>query len=512
MRVSKRKFSLIHNIEIQWLTVLCEDNIIPSESRNHRIYIEEDAIELLKEGVHFITCPHCHKKMSSVTRVHFAVCVETPVKYCELYLNKRKKTEQQKEHQSKVLKSRFQTEAGQITREQIGQASRKLNSDPDYKERKIKKSLEVQNRPDIKLNISLKSRKMWADPEFRIKMKKYAKENIGELRESAKRARQFSKKQSKLHIGYKKTMLEEGLTGFISEYSYGYYSIDEADPLAKVAIEIDGCYWHGCASCGFEGDPRIKSTDKRKSSYLKNRGWIVLHIKEHEIKRDPRVGIEMIRNIQLKRVESHKALLKANFFKGTLKVKSMVDKGSEPIWTPLQDILRHNTPHKEMYKISTDIGSVIVTEDHSLFSWPDKDPVRASELKEESLIVGLPGQEFGPIKVIGIEIVDRQKHTYDVSVPEAENAVLDSGILVHNTYSISGVSLDIDKSSKYQAIKDEFIAEYDKLVDLNKQSIKIIVGLRQQKYGVGIQSALGPMSRPGVQSRRNLVSAGQGGF
>lgn len=79
-------------------------------------------------------------------------------------------------------------------------------------------------------------------------------------------------------------------------------------------------------------------------------------------------------------------------------------------------------------------------------------------------------------------------------------------------YSISGVSLSIDKSSKYQALKDEYIAEYDKLVDLNKQSIKIIKGLRQNKYGVGIQSALGPLSRPGVQSRRNLASAGQGGF
>ena len=80
------------------------------------------------------------------------------------------------------------------------------------------------------------------------------------------------------------------------------------------------------------------------------------------------------------------------------------------------------------------------------------------------------------------------------------------------SYNISGISLDLDKSSKYQAIKDEYIAEYDKLVDLNKQSIKLIVGLRQQKYGIGITSALGPLSRPGVQSRRNLISAGQGGF
>jgi hypothetical protein len=80
------------------------------------------------------------------------------------------------------------------------------------------------------------------------------------------------------------------------------------------------------------------------------------------------------------------------------------------------------------------------------------------------------------------------------------------------TYSISGVSLDIDKSSKYQALKDEYISEYDKLVEQNKLSIKIAVGLRQFRYGIGITSALGPLNRPGVQSRRNLISAGQGGF
>jgi hypothetical protein len=78
------------------------------------------------------------------------------------------------------------------------------------------------------------------------------------------------------------------------------------------------------------------------------------------------------------------------------------------------------------------------------------------------------------------------------------------------TYSISGISLDIDKSSKYEAVKDEFIAEYDKLVEANKASIKIIKGLRQFRYGIGITSALGPLSRPGVQSRRNLLTAGMG--
>jgi hypothetical protein len=79
-------------------------------------------------------------------------------------------------------------------------------------------------------------------------------------------------------------------------------------------------------------------------------------------------------------------------------------------------------------------------------------------------------------------------------------------------YSISGVSLNIEKSSKYQSMKESFEAEYDKILELAKRSIKIAVGLKQPRYGIGISSALGPYSRPGVQSRRNFVSGSRGGW
>lgn len=72
-------------------------------------------------------------------------------------------------------------------------------------------------------------------------------------------------------------------------------------------------------------------------------------------------------------------------------------------------------------------------------------------------------------------------------------------------YSVSGVSLSIDKSSKYDSMKSTFWEEFNNGLELAKRSIKIIKGLQQPKYGIGISSALGPFSRPGVQSRRNYV-------
>jgi hypothetical protein len=77
-------------------------------------------------------------------------------------------------------------------------------------------------------------------------------------------------------------------------------------------------------------------------------------------------------------------------------------------------------------------------------------------------------------------------------------------------YSVSGVSLSIDKSSKYESMKNNFWGEFDKGLELAKRSIKIVKGLQQPRYGIGISSALGPYSRPGIQSRRNYVSGFKG--
>lgn len=77
-------------------------------------------------------------------------------------------------------------------------------------------------------------------------------------------------------------------------------------------------------------------------------------------------------------------------------------------------------------------------------------------------------------------------------------------------YSVSGVSLSLEKSSKYESMKNNFWGEFDKGLELAKRSIKIVKGLQQPRYGIGISSALGPYSRPGIQSRRNYVSGFKG--
>lgn len=72
-------------------------------------------------------------------------------------------------------------------------------------------------------------------------------------------------------------------------------------------------------------------------------------------------------------------------------------------------------------------------------------------------------------------------------------------------YSIGGVSLTIEKSSKYesayQAIKDNWTEQLERA----KQTVKILKGLQQPRYGIGIRSAFGPNTGSGVLTPRKFV-------
>jgi hypothetical protein len=94
---------------------------------------------------------------------------------------------------------------------------------------------------------------------------------------------------------------------------------------------------------------------------------------------------------------------------------------------------------------------------------------------------------------------------YDLCVPGPENFVLTNGILAHNSYSIGGISLDIDKASKYEAAAGSAQEQFDKQIEKAKATVNIIRGLQQPRYGTGIRSAFGPYVGGGVLTPRQFV-------
>lgn len=73
----------------------------------------------------------------------------------------------------------------------------------------------------------------------------------------------------------------------------------------KVAIFVDGCFWHGCPKCytrpktnrAFWDKKREDNMarDRRVSRELRTRGWKVIRIWEHALKKSPQACIARVR-------------------------------------------------------------------------------------------------------------------------------------------------------------------------------------------------------------------------
>lgn len=72
-------------------------------------------------------------------------------------------------------------------------------------------------------------------------------------------------------------------------------------------------------------------------------------------------------------------------------------------------------------------------------------------------------------------------------------------------YSIGGVSLNLEKSAKYesayQTIKDTFTGQLEQA----KATVKYIRGLQQPRFGIGIRSSFGPSVGAGVLTPRQFI-------
>lgn len=72
-------------------------------------------------------------------------------------------------------------------------------------------------------------------------------------------------------------------------------------------------------------------------------------------------------------------------------------------------------------------------------------------------------------------------------------------------YSIGGISMSIDKSSKYESLKQNAEAQLDKATEAKARTVKFIRGLQQPKFGFGVRSSFGPQVGRGVLSPRSFV-------
>ena len=91
---------------------------------------------------------------------------------------------------------------------------------------------------------------------------------------------------------------------------------DFAWPKAKVAVFVDGCFWHGHNTCKRNITPkqnakfwqekieRNRRRDRRQARELRAKGWKVLRIWECDLKKRPEQCVRRIRRAVAERQES----------------------------------------------------------------------------------------------------------------------------------------------------------------------------------------------------------------
>ncbi len=86
-------------------------------------------------------------------------------------------------------------------------------------------------------------------------------------------------------------------TGLRYRIHYGKHRIDIAFPSSKVAVFVDGCFWHKCpkhfqmptsnVSYWKNKIARNVEREKEKDKELKKKGWKVIRVWEHTLKESP---------------------------------------------------------------------------------------------------------------------------------------------------------------------------------------------------------------------------------
>lgn len=200
------------------------------------------------------------------------------------------------------------------------------------------------------------------------------------------------------------------------------------------------------------------------------------------------------------------------FLAGTLRVSAVDPSTGRVGQYVVKDVLVHTTPHKEMVRTRlVDGREVCTTVDHSLFyrSGDGIVPTEAGSLRAGDWIAvvgeGDMSGEVSWAEVQEVELLPPQEHTYDLFVPGPENFRLANGILAHNSYSIGGISLDLERSSKYMDLKRNAEEQWDKLTTAKQQTTMFLRGLKQPKFGMGVRSAFGPHTGRGTVSPRSFL-------
>jgi len=199
--------------------------------------------------------------------------------------------------------------------------------------------------------------------------------------------------------------------------------------------------------------------------------------------------------------------IRAAYESGQLRVQAVDPATGSAGLYAVKDVVEHHTGDRASTTCTASDGRTVTTTcDHSLFHRHGDGitPVRADALRDGDAIAAVHDGTLSATTV-SVRQGEPLALSYDLCVPGPENFVLANGIVAHNTYSIGGISLDLDRSSKYMDLKRNAEEQWDKLTEAKARTTKYIRGLQQPRFGIGVRSAFGPAVGRGILSPRKFL-------
>lgn len=143
---------------------------------------------------------------------------------------------------------------------------------------------------EIRKNLCIGSRKRPKTAGHHVPHSEETKQKLREAttRQMANNTKDFV---SKLQLNfYELVKTEFPDQDFVLQHNFKFYVIDVAIPKLKIAIEVDGDFWHVNESKGYtikyDCQKKNKANDKRKNSFILNRGWSLIRFWESDINED----------------------------------------------------------------------------------------------------------------------------------------------------------------------------------------------------------------------------------
>jgi hypothetical protein len=172
----------------------------------------------------------------------------------------------------------------------------------------------------------------------------------------------------------------------------------------------------------------------------------------------------------------------------------------------LRILLRDNNPDRN-YHFRPPTHEETIQQFSRVFGyiWEDIELQEYLERSLDMIIASPPRTPFGSIDQMVQSMPEWRTMLLTGAMSHALRALQINWIADEFDYSIGGVSLSIDKASKYESVASAQSDQFDKQLEKAKQTINFVKGLQQPRFGTGIRSAFGPYAGRGVLSPRKFV-------